>query len=110
MTRPTGVEQATEQGTQTERTRLAWSRSVLSLLGVVLVEARVLGAVDGVLAVTVIAAGLLVATAALAAVARRHPRRRPGGDLRRDLDGRLPGAVAALAGLSGLGALVLVVA
>ena len=30
MTRPTGVEQATEQGTQTERTRLAWSRSVLS--------------------------------------------------------------------------------
>ena len=46
MTRPTGVEQATEQGTQTERTRLAWSRSVLSLLGVVLVEARVLGAVE----------------------------------------------------------------
>lgn len=96
------------EGTQTERTRLAWSRSVLSLLGVVLVEARVLAEVDGVVALLVLAVGALVAVVALAGVARRHPRRRPGGGLRGDLDGRLPAAVAALAGLSGLGALALV--
>jgi hypothetical protein len=97
-----------EHGTQTERTRLAWTRSVLSLLGVVLVEARVLVAVDGVVALLVIAAGVGLAAAALAGVARRHPRDRTGGRLRTDLDGRLPAAVAALGGLSGLGALALV--
>ncbi|TQK70293.1 DUF202 domain-containing protein [Nocardioides sp. SLBN-35] len=95
-------------GTQTERTRLAWTRSVLSMLGVVVVEVRVLLAVDGVVALLVLAVGVLIAAAALAGVARRHPRRRPGGGLRRDLDGRLPAMVAALAGLVGLGSLVLV--
>jgi len=96
------------RATQTERTRLAWSRSVLSLLGLALLEARVLAAVDVVTALVLIAATVAAAAAALVLIARRHPRVRPGGRLRRDLGGGLPALVAALAGLIGVGLLVLV--
>lgn len=97
-----------ELGTQTERTRLAWSRSVLSLLALVVLEARVLLAGQVVAGLLLVAVSAVIGTAALVGAARRHPRRPPGADLRRDLDGRLPAAVAALGGLVGLGSLVLV--
>ncbi|GAA1526507.1 DUF202 domain-containing protein [Nocardioides humi] len=97
-------------GTQAERTRLAWSRSVLALLGLALLVARVLVGVDLVTALLVLGVALAAGVAALVLAARRHPRVRAVNGLRGDLDGRLPALVAVLAGVVGVGSLVLVLA
>ena len=98
-----------DRGAQAERTRLAWTRSVLSMLGLMLLDFRVL--VSGHVAAALVVGVLAIAAAGvvLVVVARRHPRSRQGGGaLRGDLDGHLPAVTAGLGALVGLGSLVLV--
>ncbi|GAA3671009.1 hypothetical protein GCM10022237_33440 [Nocardioides ginsengisoli] len=100
---------STDRGAQAERTRLAWSRSVLSLLGLLFLDVRVLVAGHVATALVVAVAGVAAALVVLYVVARRHPRSRQGGGaLRADLDGHLPALTAGLGALVGLGSLVLV--
>lgn len=97
-----------DPGLQNERTALAWTRTVLSLLGAALVVARLAAATHLALAITLAAGSLVLGGTALYLVGRRHRRAAASLYTERPLpDGRLPAAATVLVVLIGVIGLML---